>query len=236
MAGQTVVVPLKIRTIGMMNPVYQTKGQSLRWLIQTIVVSSLIAPVWSLAVTPMPEAIATSTSTVAQAPTRPTLRLGSTGNAVSEVQAILLLLDYFEGPVDGQFRMDTESAVQAFQADVGLSDDGIVGPATWEKLLPTPSTEFTPPEVPAEVADTTDDTTEDAADEPVDLPTLRVGMTGPAVSRIQDTLRARGFYQGTVDGIFGPATEAAVQDFQSSVQLSPDGVVGPATWQALLQL
>jgi peptidoglycan hydrolase-like protein with peptidoglycan-binding domain len=60
-------------------------------------------------------------------------------------------------------------------------------------------------------------------------------MTGPAVSRVQETLRSRGFYQDAIDGIFGPATEAAVMEFQRSVQLADDGVVGPATWQALLQ-
>jgi peptidoglycan hydrolase-like protein with peptidoglycan-binding domain len=180
-------------------------------------------------------AIARPTNTIAQAPNRPTLRLGSTGSPVSELQAMLLLLDYFEGPVDGQFRANTELAVQAFQADLGLNDDGIVGPATWEKLLPTPSTEFTPPDVPTATTEASEATDSDV-DEPIELPTLRAGMSGPAVSRIQESLRVRGFYQDAVDGIFGPGTEAAVKEFQSSVQLSPDGVVGPATWQALLEL
>lgn len=174
---------------------------------------------------------------LAQASTRPTLRLGSTGNAVSEIQAMLILLGYLENPVDGRYQEPTEAAVKDFQADVGLTDDGIVGPATWEKLLPNPSTEFTPPAVPeTPVADEAVTPAEEAeADAPIELPILRQGITGPAVARVQETLRVRGFYDGEIDGIFGPGTEAAVKDFQASVQLAADGVVGPATWGALLQ-
>ena len=184
-----------------------------------------------------PAAIALTAVELAQAPARPTLRLGSTGNAVSEIQAMLILLGYLEEPVDGRYREPTEAAVKAFQAETGLTDDGIVGPATWDKLLPNPSTEFTPPEVPdpAPTEEEAPDTAEAAPDAPVELPILRQGMTGPAVARVQETLRIRGFYLGAIDGIFGPGTEAAVMEFQASVQLAADGVVGPATWGALLQ-
>ncbi|MGF1459868.1 MAG: peptidoglycan-binding protein [Leptolyngbyaceae cyanobacterium] len=178
---------------------------------------------------------APATVQLAQLSTRPTLRLGSTGNAVSEIQAMLILLGYLSEPVDGRYQAPTEAAVKEFQADVGLSSDGIVGPATWEKLLPSPSTELTPPKVPDTPTAEAPDRDETEADTPIALPTLRQGITGPAVMRVQETLRARGFYNGAIDGIFGPGTEEAVMEFQRSVQLAADGVVGPATWQALLQ-
>jgi len=218
----------------MMNCILMPKSLNRKWFARSLTVGLAVMPL-AMMVPLTARTIAAPSATVAQASMRPTLRVGSTGRAVSEIQAILMLLDYFDGPVDGKFQETTASAVQAFQADVGLNDDGIVGPATWEKLLPTPSTEFTPPEVPAETATTPDETAAEEEDAPVELPTLREGMGGPAVSRVQETLRVRGFYNGAVDGLFGPATEAAVKAFQRSVQLADDGVVGPATWQALLQ-
>jgi len=173
---------------------------------------------------------------LAQTPNRPTLRLGSSGNIVSELQGMLTLLGYFEDPIDGRYQVTTETAVKAFQVDAGLTDDGIVGPATWAKLLPNPSTEFTPPAVP-ETPSTNGDTSpaEEEESAPVALPILRQGMVGPAVARVQENLQIRGFYEGAIDGIFGPGTEAAVMDFQANAQLAADGIVGPATWQALFQ-
>ena len=39
-----------------------------------------------------------------------------------------------------------------------------------------------------------------------------------------------------MDGIFGAQTEAAVRKFQEIFNLSPDGIVGPATWYALVRI
>lgn len=210
---------------------YRSQWRQPLWLGVAAATLTLLPAVTLAAIAPV------TAAELAQASTRPTLRLGSTGNAVSEIQAMLILLGYLENPVDGRYQEPTEAAVKDFQADVGLTDDGIVGPATWEKLLPNPSTEFTPPAVPeTPVADAETTPDEEAeADAPIELPILRQGITGPAVARVQETLRVRGFYNGEIDGIFGPGTEAAVKDFQSSVQLAADGVVGPATWSALLQ-
>ena len=58
-------------------------------------------------------------------------------------------------------------------------------------------------------------------------------MTGPAVSKIQQALIAKGLDPGTPDGEFGPHTAAAVRAFQMSNGLTPDGEVGPVTAKAL---
>jgi peptidoglycan hydrolase-like protein with peptidoglycan-binding domain len=64
-------------------------------------------------------------------------------------------------------------------------------------------------------------------------PTIAPGSTGTAVRRLQRALRRTPNLAIAVDGIFGPKTEAAVKDFQSGANLTPDGIVGPLTWNAL---
>lgn len=63
--------------------------------------------------------------------------------------------------------------------------------------------------------------------------TIRQGDSGPAVQALQVQLVKHGSSVVT-DGDFGPATNTAVRSFQSANGLGVDGVVGPATWQALL--
>lgn len=71
---------------------------------------------------------------------------------------------------------------------------------------------------------------------------LRRGSVGPNVVVIQTELnRISQNYPAipkvsAVDGIFGAATENSVTAFQEIFNLSPDGVVGPATWYALVRL
>lgn len=60
-------------------------------------------------------------------------------------------------------------------------------------------------------------------------PTLKRGGHSPAVAELQRLLGL------VADGIFGPATEAAVVAFQLSRGLKDDGVVGPQTWAALAE-
>ena len=71
---------------------------------------------------------------------------------------------------------------------------------------------------------------------------LRQGSRGPFVTVIQTELnRISRNYPAipkipNVDGIFGPKTEAAVRKFQEIFDLTVDGVVGKATWYALVRL
>jgi len=64
-------------------------------------------------------------------------------------------------------------------------------------------------------------------------PTISQGATGDAVKRLQRALRRTPDLGLALDGIFGPATEAVVKEFQQGSVLTVDGIVGPNTWNAL---
>ncbi|MCC5635421.1 peptidoglycan-binding protein [Nostoc sp. CHAB 5844] len=68
--------------------------------------------------------------------TRPTLKVGSQGERVSELQAALKLLGFYSGTVDGVYNENTANAVSRFKQAVGLNPDGVVDAATWQKLFP----------------------------------------------------------------------------------------------------
>lgn len=65
------------------------------------------------------------------------------------------------------------------------------------------------------------------------LPTISEGATGPAVTWAQYLLVRRTLSDNQIDGIFGPVTKTAVEEFQRYSHLAVDGIVGPATWAAL---
>lgn len=62
---------------------------------------------------------------------------------------------------------------------------------------------------------------------------LKLGMKGPEVKKLQLALTSMGYSTKGTDGIFGPATEAAVKKFQQAKKIKADGVVGPDTLKAL---
>ncbi len=145
----------------------------------------------------------------------PELREGASGQAVKTLQQRLLSLGFDPKGVDGAFGPDTLAAVRAFQSHEGIAVDGIVGPQTWGKLEQgQPATGSSQPASGSG-------------------PLLKEGATGSAVAQLQQRLTALGFDPKGVDGIFGPATLAAVKAFQAHEGIAVDGVVGPQTWGRL---
>ena len=67
-----------------------------------------------------------------------------------------------------------------------------------------------------------------------DMPLIKRGSKCEAVKKLQQILNAKG-YKLSVDGDFGPATEAAVKAYQKANHLEVDGEVGPMTWAALIE-
>jgi peptidoglycan hydrolase-like protein with peptidoglycan-binding domain len=64
-------------------------------------------------------------------------------------------------------------------------------------------------------------------------PLVRMGDKAHPVPTLQFLLRGRGHIV-TVDGDFGPKTDAAVRAYQKEKKLAVDGIVGPQTWRALV--
>ena len=62
---------------------------------------------------------------------------------------------------------------------------------------------------------------------------LKIGSSGTQVRTLQTKLNNWGYDAGTVDGIFGSKTQAAVKRFQQKNGLVVDGIVGSKTAAAL---
>ena len=56
---------------------------------------------------------------------------------------------------------------------------------------------------------------------------LKIGSKGNEVKELQEFLKIG------ADGIFGKGTELSVKEFQKNNGLTVDGIVGPATWNAM---
>ena len=139
------------------------------------------------------------------------LRAGDAGDAVHDVQRRLAHLGFdVSNDASGHYGASTESAVRAFQEQRGLRVDGMCGPQTWASLV----------EAGYQLGDR--------------LLYIRAPMLrGDDVSELQERLGALGFDAGRVDGIFGPHTEAALEQFQRNAGLTVDRVCGPDAVAAL---
>jgi peptidoglycan hydrolase-like protein with peptidoglycan-binding domain len=134
----------------------------------------------------------------------PDLATGASGDEVAALRCLLKRHGFFDGAPGSEYDADTATAVKAFQADRGLEESGAVDAATWTAVLSAGTT-----------------------------PLLQNGSSGVEVGRLQRALNAAVGAGLDVDGAFGPATQAAVEDYQTAVGLEADGVVGPNTWGAL---
>jgi peptidoglycan hydrolase-like protein with peptidoglycan-binding domain len=156
------------------------------------------------------------------------LRVGTTGQRVRFIQEYLntIRMTYPDIPelnVDGVFGPRTQEAVIAFQRQFMLTPDGVVGPVTWGELVKQYLIAWGNAPLSPEYPGTP----------------LRNGSRGEDVRLIQRYLRDLHVRYPSipaiiVDGIFGPQTQAAVVAFQRLFNLTPDGIVGPITWNAIV--
>jgi len=141
------------------------------------------------------------------------LQRGDVGASVAELQGLLNGAG-FTVAVDKSFGPATQQAVKAYQDSRGLVNDGLAGPATMAALRSGKGPKHVPPAGPV----------------------LSRGSRGDEVARLQTHLRTNyPLYAKRLvsDGSFGPATDAAVREFQRRAGLVSDGSVGPLTRAAL---
>ena len=163
-----------------------------------------------------------------------TLRYGDRGGGVQVVQYYLAFLGFFlpQLPpieVTGIFDDATRDAVYTFQSYAGLPIDGVVGRDTWDALqdnyaqvvnnLPAQYQQYLSQIYPGRY--------------------LVVGDRGESVRQLQQSLRRIAQSDPSiplieVDGVYGPATQAAVLAMQRQLGLEPTGAVGPILWQAIM--
>ena len=166
-----------------------------------------------------------------------TLRRGDKGDAVKDLQQLLVDQGYLNGAVDGDFGSGTESAVKAFQSFAGLTPDGVAWPQTLSRLQHrfgdwTTAAEATPFSAGKRTRVCADC---GYVDEDTFLPdgTLVKGDKGDAVTALQEALNRAGFDCGTADGSFGGKTEAAIIAFQKRNGLNQDGIGWPGVMAML---
>ena len=141
------------------------------------------------------------------------LGLGSSGDAVSDVQRRLADLGFSPGLDEiGTYREGTRAAVEAFQYTRGLRVDGVCGRHTWSALV----------EAGRRLGDRF-------------LYRRSPMLRGDDVAELQQRLSALGFDTGRVDGIFGDQTSAALGEFQRNAGLPVDGIAGGTTVAELLR-
>ncbi|MDR2649747.1 MAG: peptidoglycan-binding protein [Clostridiales bacterium] len=174
---------------------------------------------------------------VGASPPTSVIRQGNTGSDVAQLQFLLNYIGQYYPSVpsvieNSSFDSQTVNAVKAFQSYFGLTADGVVGPATWNMLYNVYKGIQT--NVPSPPIVNPPSTTY-----PYPGYLLQVGSSGSDVLTLQRALNYLSASYPEIsrvaeDGQFGNGTRSAVIQFQNRFGLTPDGIVGPATWNAIM--
>jgi peptidoglycan hydrolase-like protein with peptidoglycan-binding domain len=138
---------------------------------------------------------------------------------VRDTQQRLSALGFYNGAVDGVWGADTRRAVERFQRSRGLAVTGDLNQATASALRSAPP--------PAPVAS-------GPATPPAATPPEAAQATDPtAVRTVQNRLHQLGFFNDPADGVWGPSTQVALENFQRARGLEVSGQLTPPTVAAM---
>ena len=138
---------------------------------------------------------------------------GSMTSVIKAIQTALLKKNYYHGSVNGFASAVLFNNIKQFQAENGLTADGMVGSATRAKLMRSGSSEVSTSDLP-----------------------LSQGSSGDKVLYLQYGLHIVCCSPNGIDGVFGQGTYTAVTKFQTKYNLDVDGIVGNSTWNKLCAL
>ncbi len=140
------------------------------------------------------------------------LRKGDRGREVEDLQTRLLALGFDLGNrgMDRVFGPSTELAVRAFQQEMGILADGVVGELTWNEVV---EADYRPGGRLIYVRQ----------------PPFR----GADVTELQRMLNDLGFDPGAVNGLFDERTARATEEFQRNAGLTEDGAVDDEVFKVL---
>lgn len=170
-----------------------------------------------------------------QFPYGETLQIGDTGPYIRPLNYLLNFLSYFDTDIPKlnlsgeEFTEDTKEMVIAFQTSNNIEADGIVDKNTWNALLT--SYNQTKESIPEEYLYYEDKLYPGIF--------LSLGMTGDDILNLQNFLyiiceKTHQIPGVRVNGTFDELTEESIKAIQKRYNLPENGVVGPATWQKII--
>ena len=170
-----------------------------------------------------------------QFPYGETLQIGDTGPYIRPLNYLLNFLSYFDTDIPKlnlsgeEFTEDTKEVVIAFQTSNNIEADGIVDKNTWNALLT--SYNQTKGLIPEEYLYYEDKLYPGIF--------LSLGMTGDDILNLQNFLyiiceKTHQIPGVRVNGTFDELTEESIKAIQKRYNLPENGVVGPATWQKII--
>ena len=189
------------------------------------------------------------------------MKQGSKGTTVKQLQQNLIGLGYLDGTADGSYGSKTRKAVEAFQADFGLKADGTAGEATQTAIynavvrlqVELKNAGYAPGTADGHFGSKTRAALEKfQRDEELEvtgemnkatwsaMDRSSMGIRGGAaartaeqIKRMQQALIGLGYLSDKADGVYGSKTREAVRQYQKAYGLTADGSAGSKTMTSL---
>ena len=149
--------------------------------------------------------------------TLPQIGPSSTGAAVKLWQRILKGRGLYSGKIDGKFGDATTAATDYVQKVLGLKRDKLVGPDTWDQMIPMPGYK-----IGSKIKFTVKE--------------IRHGYKGAEAYFLQNLLGGWGYVDFMPDYLFGDGCKAALIRFQKYCGMAGDGVAGKNSFKRLVAI